>query len=583
MRPFARPIAAAILLLAASASHALTIRVGPVGDPACDENRLIDALGTTAGNPGPDTILVANSPDQYPNTLGLIGGQDVVIEGGYSNCSATTPSGRTTLRGSDGTLPPFVIANSSGSNQVTLRNLDIIGGLGPVQRRGGAMSISGSYVVTLDNTLIRDSRAGYGGGIYIRPGSTSSVILLGNSGISNNTALVSGGGIFCSGTSMVALQRGGLFGNEAASGSTSELAGRGGGAALVDGCRLSQDGAPGFNQAFGNTAAEAGGAYYLRNASLFITGTPTNAAMVMSNEARNGGAIAVDDDTDPGAGPASMVTIRNAWIEDNYAQWQGGAIAMLRGGTLSMGRSLAGNLCHTATLCSSLSFNGVPFGGDAATARGGALYVGTGARATVYSTIIEGNEGVVSSVLWQLGTGQARIDSSLLTDNLGTLLVGNNLRNSELVLSWSTVTRNRLASGNYLVSASNETGGRVKVFGSVLGEAITYGVYPLGAPLTADCVARDPAMAALSGTASRELELAAPYNVSSSGHILDDTALPVDFCDQSLAPRVGGDLDGQTAIGDAPRPDSHGRHDLGADEVVYAASDDRIFADGFEA
>jgi hypothetical protein len=156
--------------------------------------------------------------------------------------------------------------------------------------------------------------------------------------------------------------------------------------------------------------------------------------------------------------------------------------------------------------------DGVPFGGDAATARGGALYVGTGARATVYSTLIEGNEGVVSSVLWQLGTGQARIDSSLLTDNLGTLLVGNNLRNSELVLSWSTVTRNRLASGNYLVSASNETGGRVKVFGSVLGEAITCGVYPLGAPLTADCVARDPAMAALSGTASREFQLAAPLH-----------------------------------------------------------------------
>jgi hypothetical protein len=46
---------------------------------------------------------------------------------------------------------------------------------------------------------------------------------------------------------------------------------------------------------------------------------------------------------------------------------------------------------------------------------------------------------------------------------------------------------------------------------------------------------------------------------------------------------VGGDLDGQTGIGDAPRPDSHGRHDLGADEVVDAAPDDRIFADGFDA
>ena len=59
----------------------------------------------------------------------------------------------------------------------------------------------------------------------------------------------------------------------------------------------------------------------------------------------------------------------------------------------------------------------------------------------------------------------------------------------------------------------------------------------------------------------------------------DGNALPADFCDTSLAPRLHGDIDGDAAASDAAAANVYGIHDLGADEYQV---EDLIFADGFE-
>ncbi|HEX7770172.1 MAG TPA: hypothetical protein VF422_09095 [Dokdonella sp.] len=568
-------LATALLFASAGGVRAATFTVGGAADAACSHHSLAAAIAAAAANgPGMDTIRVAQNMTHANLALAIVD-QSLTVVGGYINCADGSASGRTVLSGSP-TLPQPTL-RASGTAQVNflvLENLDIVGA--QTATLGGGLRLLGNQFVTLRNTRLRDGRAERGGGVYVDAYDEGAIDLFldEDSRIENNVATHAGGGIHCRGSAAVTLDAAFLTGNLAEHhGEVSVESGSGGGAALYDGCRLRQ--ATGV--ANGNVAEQDGGAYYLRNgAELVLVGDAGASALLYDNLAENGGAIAVEDDAGQ---PASEVDIRDARINGNAAGFQGGAIALLRGGELSMRRVLRGAACHTTLQCSDLSFN------DAASGRAGAIFVGQDASATISGTWIEGNIGYVGSVLWLQGNGIAVFDSDMIVDNSGAvaLFQASNLLAGHLAIGWSTITGNLFDNelADQLVSATGS--GTIDLYGLVLGQHLLHATNdPAGIVVRSDCVARDPFMLPLGTGANftRQVELAAPYGLDAFGRIADGHALPADFCDTSLAPRLHGDIDGDAAASDAAAANVYGIHDLGADEYQV---EDLIFADGFEA
>ena len=566
---------AAVLLFAPLARvHAATYTVGAATDGTCSHHSLAAAIASTGANgPGMDTIRVAGNMSHANLALAILD-QSLTIAGGYANCADTSASGRTVLAGSP-TLdhPTLRAAGTAAVNFLVLENLDIAGAQDSTF--GGGLRLAGNQFVTLRNTRLRNGHAERGGGVYIDAYDEGAIDLYLKDGsvIENNVATYAGGGIYCRGSASVNLDEAFLSGNLAEhNGAVAVESGSGGGAALYDGCHLRQE----TGSTSGNIAEQDGGAYYLRNgAELDLVGDATYSALLHDNIAENGGAIAVEDA--PGE-PSSVVDIRDARINRNTANFQGGAIALLYGGELAMRRTLRGEACHTVLQCSDLSFN------DASSGRAGAIFVGQNAMATLSGTWIEGNIGYIGSVLWLQGNGNAVFDSDMIVDNTGAvaLFQGSNLANGNLTVAWSTIAGNVFDNelGDHIVSASGT--GHVYLYGLVLGQHLLHphSLQP-GIILRSDCVARDPYMLPLGTGAdfTRQVELAAPYGLDPNGRLVNGDALPADYCDTSLAPRLHGDIDGDAATSDAAAANVFGIHDLGADEYQVG---DLIFADGFE-
>ena len=570
-----RLLAASLLFAPLACAHAATFTVGATADAACTHHSLASAI-TAAGlnGPGMDTIRIAGNMVHSNIALPVLD-QSLTLAGGYIDCADTSAAGRTVLAGSPTLDHP--VLRTGGTDAVyflVLENLDIVGAQD--SSLGGALRLAGNQFVTLRNTRLRDGHAERGGAVYIDAYAEGAVDLFLNDGsvIENNVATYAGGGIYCRGSASVNLNNARLTGNVAEHhGAIAVESGSGGGAALYDGCHLWQR----TGLASGNIAEQDGGAYYLRNdAQLTLLGDATYSAAVTGNTAENGGAIAVEDA--PGE-PASVVEIRDARVNDNAAGFQGGAIALLSGGELEMRRTLRGSACHSAVYCSDLSFNEAPSG------RAGTLFIGQGATATVSGTWIEGSAAYVASVLWVQGSGNALLDSSVIKGSSGAIALfqGSNLAGGHLTVAWTTITGNVFVNeaNDRIVSASGNGG--VDLYGLVLGQHLLHAfqVDP-GIVVRSDCVARDPYMLALgSGAAfTRQVELAAPYGLAPSGRLAGGDGLPADYCDASLAPRLHGDIDGDTTFHDAAAANHYGIHDLGADEYQVL---DLIFADGFEA
>ncbi len=568
----------AIALLAAplAGAHAATFSVGATSDAACSHHSLAAAISAADLNgSGMDTIRVATNMVHAGIAVAILD-QSVTIAGGYANCADTSAAGRTVLTGSVTLDHPVLRAGGSdGVNFLVLENLDLVGAQDSTL--GGALRLTGNQYVTAGNTRLRGGHAERGGAVYIDAFSEGAIDLRLDEGssIENNVATYAGGGIYCRGNATVVLDDAFLTGNIAEHhGAIAVESGSGGGAALYDGCHLRQN----TGVAGSNVAEQDGGAYYLRNdARLTLLGDGTHAALLNGNTAENGGAIAVEDVLGE---PPSVVDVRNARINDNTANFQGGAIALLLGGELEMRRTLRGAACHSAVYCSDLSFNAAPGG------RAGTLFVGHDATAVISGTWIEGSVGYVGSVLWLQSNGTAVFDSSVIRGASGAVAMFqlSNPMDSRLDIGWSTITGNIFANevSDRIVSANGGAGAsaEINLYGLVLGQHVRNAISSVdsGVIVHSDCIARDPYMQPIVGT--RELQLDAPYGLAPNGRLAGGDALPADYCDASLAPRLYGDIDGDTEVDDAASGNVHGIHDLGADEYQVA---DLIFADGFEA
>lgn len=569
-----RLLAAALTLAPLAGAHAATFTVGAASDGACTHHSLGSAIAAAGLNgPGMDTIRVATNMVHASIAVAILD-QSVTIAGGYANCADTGSSGRTVLSGSATFDHPLLRTGGTDAiNFLVLENLDLVGAQDSAL--GGALRLAGNQFVTLGNTRLRGGHAERGGAVYIDAYAEGAVDLRLDDGssIEDNVATYAGGGIYCRGSASIVLDDAFMTGNTAEHhGGIAVESGSGGGAALYDGCRLRQDG----GLASGNIAEQDGGAYYLRNdATLTVVGNATYAATLIGNTAENGGAIAVEDALGE---PPSVVDIRDARINDNSAGFQGGAIALLYGGELEMRRTLRGAACHDATYCSDLSFNEAPGG------RAGTIFVGQAATAAISGTWIEGSVGYVGAVLWLQGTGNAVFDSVVVEGASGAvaLFQASNLAGGSMSVAWSTVTGNLFdnEANDRILSATGT--GDVYLHGLVLGQHLrhAFSADP-GIAVRSDCVARDPYMLPLGDGAAftRQVELAAPYGLAPNGRLADGDALPADYCDTSLAPRLHGDIDGNPAAYDAAAGNVFGIHDLGADEYEVV---DLIFADGFE-
>jgi hypothetical protein len=141
-----------------------------------------------------------------------------------------------------------------------------------------------------------------------------------------------------------------------------------------------------------------------------------------------------------------------------------------------------------------------------------------------------------------------------------------------------------------LPSDSPHSTGTIRLYGSVLGERFLRmtSVGGLGNPppmtLEFDCLLVDSVFDG--GTSSiRSVKAAAPYGMVDPANgdyrLAGLNAEPVDYCDQSHAPRANGDMSLNMGIVDSNISNIFGPYDLGAYEYLVDVVD-ALFANGFE-
>ncbi len=563
---------------------------------------LLATLAAGANGAGMDEIRVATNMN-HDGVLAPVVSQNLHVRGGYSNCADTTPTGRTSLTGTtSGANGTFTTSGTASSYTLILEDLDLRNA-GNSTRRGGALRIEDRFTVELRNVVVGGNSAGRGGGIYLDGSEGAGLVLTENSVIEENSAAISGGGIYCQDGGIILMVSSSISENSAADGGADpNESGNGGGVALYD-CNLVQSGVFGTLGVSGNSAARHGGGYYLRNgAQLTMDGSASAPARVESNQAVDtGGGIAVNDTLPAPVGGISTAFIRNSWVDSNRAH-SGAGLGLIAGGSITMQRTLAPGACHNSTYCSSLSFNDKT--AAAPNCRGAAVFAGEASQLRLQNTYVE--ENCISDGGWafrQRLDSQIRIDSSVIARNGGSspfFIDGNGVTvnaipgfTGRLELGWSTVAghnENLTGSMFSLPSASPSSTGTLRVYGSLLAERFLQ-MTDVGGPgspppmtLEFDCLMLDSLFEGNTGPI-RSFKSTPPYGmVNPTGNNYrpsGPTAAPVDSCDNSLAPRANGDADLQTSVFDTPKINAFGARDIGAYELVVVVVD-AVFGNGFE-
>ena len=225
-----------------------------VGGDECDYDTIQEAINGAASHPGPDIIHIANNLSYTQQAL-TIGGQDVVIIGGYATCSSATPAGLTTINGAGGAAAP--VLRISGGGVRDLSNLTIRGGDSTGTNYGGGIQFSGGGDLILRGVGVTNNTSTYGGGIYFNGSGGPAILTLEtNTVILNNTAQNSGGGIYINGNARLFMlrDRTTVQGNTAVSGD--------GGGIFVSAPAFADIASPGylnFGAIANNTAVRGGG------------------------------------------------------------------------------------------------------------------------------------------------------------------------------------------------------------------------------------------------------------------------------------------------------------------------------------
>lgn len=287
------------LLICHSQAMAAIFTVG--GAVNCTHTTIQAALASASANAEADLIRVSNQLTYTAQAI-TIGGGDFTLEGGYSDCSTTTPTGSTTISGLGGATDSVIKITSDGVRyfkRLLITRGDAIGTGG----RGGGIRFDGTGDLILEDVSVDQNAALSGGGIYFRStGGAATLLINSNSAISRNTAIEAdghGGGITITGNArlIMAANNTSIYSN-----TTTGANSRGGGVAIFGPARA-DIGSPGlgpFGAVFDNEAEFGGGiAIYASTGSpqdnayarVFST-DPDRPVRIHGNRARSlGGAV----------------------------------------------------------------------------------------------------------------------------------------------------------------------------------------------------------------------------------------------------------------------------------------------------
>jgi hypothetical protein len=541
-----------------------TVTVGPGAD--CQYSNLQSAIWDAEDNTELRLENVTFTGDFDIDPI-----QNLVIQGGFDTCSDAQPGFSSTLD-ADGAGSPLTISQNATGSEVTLRNLNLIGGAPGTVSEGGGLDIlsnQGAHDVTLIDVLIQNNTSNTsGGGIRIIGGPDSRLRIQGDTIIQNNRVtgsdpgVYAGGGLHCSGINggpLISFDRGLIFLNEAD--------GPGGGI-RVDGCRLSINARGALQGVISNTSTSGGGISAARGSVVVIQGDRENLVSISGNSADGPGGGLI-------AGGTTELEIFNASIDSNTSTSDGGGIHLLEDAELVMEPSSAA-ACENET-CSILEGNSARYGG--------AIHVADpGASAVVRQTRIHGNtnqsgrSGAVASV----SDGSLTLESSFIYENSGTEAF-RLLNDGNLKIAWSTLADNTASSGNPALinlRASDTDQPSLGLLSNIIrnpGRDVLFIDETFGSDYTTevDCVIANE-LATLAGFTRSLVDDPEFVDPSADDYHIQASSPAIDACDDTNPP-IGADIDGD------PRGSDFGSastrvFDIGADEFL-----DGLFADRFES
>jgi hypothetical protein len=179
------------LLGAANAPAAIT--VGPDSDPNCQFHDVTSAVISADQSPGLDLVQISVGTYTGVSTITVTSGDDLIVEGGFADCSAGISSGISTLDASNAVIHGSIFQHT-GTGKLTLLHLWLQNGDAVA---GGGVDSQGSGALVLSDVMLANNYADYGGGLYVvgPPSPHKQVTLLGTT-FNSNAARGDGGGLY---------------------------------------------------------------------------------------------------------------------------------------------------------------------------------------------------------------------------------------------------------------------------------------------------------------------------------------------------------------------------------------------------
>ncbi len=576
------------LFAAPGFADAVVVRVGAVGDPACDAFSLPGAIARLPADSASHRILLSAGP-RY-DAGGTISARNVAIEGGYANCSAAAP--QSGVRSEVGPVPTataalLVVRGTGTAVSVTVRNVDWVG-----PAPGGLLSAEGSVTLTLDDADASGgggSALAAGGGVQVLAGAR--LVLRGRTEVYGNQAEI-GGGVRCNSADLhIAGSDVLIAGNRAVAG---------GGVAL-DNCILdwdpdNQSTQGGIN---GNQALFGGGVYAIDSLVRASTAgsQPLGPRRVLANAAGIGGGLYLDNvdlalpridvssnrTNDPNS-PSGLghcagliaytsdLELGHYRIEGNVARFDGGGVCLVDDAALF---DLPAPACVDGA-CRSIANNRA--GGD-----GGALLLADDSFAVLARLRITANHAASGTAVHAVESPAS--DSGSLVVLTNALVAGNTafagtlfaLGAGDLDLTATTIAANATTQA-LIGDDGNSTIDLAATLINAPTATPTFDVTPTTAVRSQCVIAHERASFVQQGADAR---VAAPGFIDAGGgnYRLRADSVALDACAPALKDPLLVDISGAPRPVDLPASNGNGPWDIGAWE---RALDDTIFASGFE-
>lgn len=581
----------AVTFLACAATQAFAFNVYKVGSGiGCQYSDIQAAVDAAAANPGEDFVWIASNKT-YANEHVVVTGQDVIIEGGFTDCTQNEPTGQTLIQGTSG----HSVFEIEGSSNVELGYLEIVGG--QPNDQGGGVYFGGDGGLNLVSTWVHSNQANYGGGVAMNP-SGSATLYLYSSTISVNTAFNDGGGIQLMGSSTLYSDSGSyITGNAAPNG-------YGGGIKLQSPANVYVSSSVNNNTAsYGGGIASFGGSNGGASVYLYSTDATNRVALYHNTATQLGGGVYLSSSSFGQAGLCAQdfsldanIAIAGSAVFADQTGGVGSTVYLNDFSCTPPSPPVPAVACATGTLCNEIADNisqdsgGNPTSGAAIDIASGGQMVARrfAARRNIGSSVIYVNTQVAGHSSTNLLSTE--VHECLMADNVTTrplIEAYGGADNTQLVVDTCTLANNTVDTGtvpaytiaadvNYAVLTNSivyDLGALVVKFGGAAGDLTAqYDLVNNSSTMPAD------ALGVLKGPPSF-------VDVTNQDYHLVRTSLGVDY-----APALADyDLDGNPRPIDlADVPNVFGPTDLGAYEIQTqlapqpCSAADTIFCDGFD-